>query len=98
MNYYTMTNDEQKKADEYKNMLNHRIIIKLKEALLIMENANQQDSEFYKELAGHPDKNDWLVEVDIKDKPDEKKFYIIKNCPENNKLLLQHQVVNLSPL
>lgn len=89
---------EERRRDDYKNMLNHRIIMKLDEALRIMEKNGKDDTEFYKELAQHEDRNDWLVEVDIKDKPDEKKFYIVKNCPENNKLLLQHQVVNLGTL
>lgn len=81
-----------------KENIPHRIIMKLNEALSIMEKRGKQDSEFYKELSEHEDKNDWLVEVDIRDRPDERKFYIVKNCPENNKLLLQHQVVNLNPL
>ena len=76
----------------------HRIIMKVSEAMLIMESNGKTDLEFYKELTNHEDKNDWLVEVDVKDMPDEKKFYIIKNCSENNKLLLQHQVVDLNPL
>jgi len=91
-------NEDERKKDEYENMLNHRIILKLEEALRIMEKNGKQDTEFYKELAEHPDRDDWLVEVDIRDKPNEKKFYIVKNCPENNKLLLQHQVVNLGLL
>jgi len=99
-----MNDDEQKKEEykrkkeEYENMVKHRIIMKLEEALMIMKDSGDDKTEFYKELFNHPDKNDWLVEVDVKDKPGERKFYIVKNCPENNKLLLQHQVVNLKRL
>lgn len=93
-----MTPEERRKFEDHQEMMKHRIIMKLGEALMIMERNGKDDTSFYKELAQHEDKNDWLVEVDIKDKPNEKKFYIVKNCPENNKLLLQHQVVNLSPL
>jgi hypothetical protein len=79
-------------------MNNQRIIMKLDEALKVMENNGNANTEFFKELSQHEDKNDWLVEVDVRDKPGERKFYIVKNCPENNKLLLQHHVIDLKPL
>lgn len=93
-----MTDDERRRASEYMDMLKHRIIMKLGDALMIIEKYGKQNTEFYKELVDYPDRNDWLVEADVRDKPDERKFYIIKNCPENNKLLLRHQVVNLNPV
>lgn len=73
-------------------MKDHRIVMKVGEAILLMESRGKQNMELYKELVAHEDKEDWLVEV-----ADEQKFYIVKNCPENNKLLLRHQVVDLSP-
>lgn len=74
--------------------MEHRIIMRVSEAVKILENLGS-NSPFFNELKSH-DGNKWLVQVDIPDENGNPRFFILEDTEENARLLMQHKVINLN--
>lgn len=74
--------------------MTHRVIMRVSEAITILEKLNS-NSDFFNEIKNH-DPNKWLVQVDIPDEEGKPKFFVLDDTEENSRMLMQHRTVDLN--
>ena len=74
-------------------MKRHKIIMKVSEAMDRL--AKIENSQFREELSTYPP-NYWLVEGDDPNEEGKPQFFILDDCPENNRVLSGHTPIDLN--